>query len=94
MTDLKAAITGLERPRLLIRAARAGLADYDRRRDLGRLIGMTTPQGPDRTLPRLIEAEDQQEERRREGSLTYSFSRHIDLLIALMAEARLLPATA
>jgi len=91
MTDLIQILGGLKRPELLIRAARAGLIDYNRARDLKRLIRVQTAPAPDRALPALLVEEEEVEQTRRAGDATYSFARHIDLLIAVMAEARLLP---
>ena len=89
MTDFRALLNELRRPRLLIRAARFGLEDYSRERDLKRLV--PTPLSPSRTVPQLLAAEERLEETRRTGDATYSVARHIDVLIALMAEVRLLP---
>jgi len=93
MTELAATLATLRRPRLLIRAARFGLNDYDRGRDLRRLIRAEAPPAPERALDRLITAEAEIEEVRRARTAGYSVSRHIELLIAIMAEARLLPRT-
>ena len=38
MTDLATILAALRRPKILIRAARAGVADYRRERDLKRLL--------------------------------------------------------
>jgi len=89
MTDIRALLSDLRRPRLLVRAARFGLGDYRRDRDLKRLIDGST--APHRTLPRLLDEEQRIEQIRRSGDASYSVGRHIELLIALMAEARLLP---
>jgi hypothetical protein len=43
-----------------------------------------------RTVPHLLEAEEQLEATRRTGDAAYSVAHHIDVLIALMAEVRLL----
>jgi hypothetical protein len=92
MTDRTEAIATLQRPRLLIRAARLGLPDYRRNRDLRRLIGVAEPPGPGRTVPLLVAAEAAVEATRRAGDVGYSIARHIALLIALIAETRLLGA--
>jgi hypothetical protein len=42
-------------------------------------------------VARLLEAEEEVEQVRRTGATGYNAIRHVDLLIALMAEARLLP---
>ncbi len=89
MTDFHATLAGLRRPKLLIRAARIGLAQYRRDRDLRRLIDGEMP--PHRALPRLLEEEERIEERRRKGDASYSANRHIEVLIALMGEAQMLP---
>ena len=91
MTDFRTLLADLRRPRLLIRAARFGVADYRRDRDLRRLINASTRSTPEAAVPQLISAEEMLEETRRSGCATYSVSRHIEVLIALIAEARLLP---
>lgn len=91
MTDFRTLLADLRRPRLLLRAARCGLDDYRRDRDLKRLLNGDCPSAPERTLPRLIDEEERLEATRRRGDATYSLSRHIDVLIALLAELRLLP---
>jgi hypothetical protein len=88
MTDFRALLNELRRPRLLIRAARFGLGDYRRERDLKRLVPNMVSAG--RTVPHLLEAEEQLEATRRTGDAAYSVAHHIDVLIALMAEVRLL----
>ncbi len=86
VTDL----SSVRRPRLLIRAARFGLADYVRERDLKRLLKTASPPAPATALRRLMAAEAEMEETRRAGDAGYSAARHVELLIALMAEAGLL----
>ena len=89
MTDFRALLADLRRPKLLIRAARCGLTDYRRERDLKRLLhGQPSP---DRALPRLMNEEEALEATRRSGDVGYSVGRHIEVLIALMGEVRLLP---
>lgn len=92
MTQLPSALATLRRPRLLVRAARFGLGDYRRERDLGRLLQGSRPDGSAAVLWRLMDLEERMEETRRSGSASYAVGRHIELLIALMAEARLLSA--
>jgi hypothetical protein len=91
MSDFHNLLAGLRRPRLLLRAARHGLCDYRRDRDLRRLIGGQTLPAPDAALPRLMQEEARLEEIRGSGDMGYSLVRHVEVLIALMAEARLLP---
>ncbi|MCV2881032.1 DUF6477 family protein [Actibacterium sp. XHP0104] len=91
MTDPIALMKALRRPRLLIRAARFGLSDYRRERDLKRLMGAPRLPAPPQVLSELIAQEEQLEATRQAGDASYSIARHIDILIAMMAEARLLP---
>lgn len=89
MTDFRADLAQMHRPRLLIQAARLGLSDYRRERDLRRLGGLAAR--PSDTVPHLLAEERAVEEARKAGTVGYSISHHIELLIALMAEIRLLP---
>lgn len=91
MTDFRRFLTELSRPRLLVRAARHGLQDYRRERDLKRLIGPVTAPTSEAALTSLVAAEARLEATRRAGDAGYSIARHVELLIALMAEARLAP---
>lgn len=78
-------ITRLRRPRLLIRAARFGLAEYDRTRTLARIFGAERP--PERALDPLMAREAEIEQHRLKGDASYSVSRHVEILVALMDEA-------
>ncbi len=92
MSDLLSTVGALRRPRLLIRAARAGLAEYNRSRDLKRVMRVSDAPDPERALNALISEEARIEATRQAGDASYSFGRHIEVLIAMMAECRLLPA--
>lgn len=92
MTEFRTLLADLRRPRLLLRAARFGAADYRRDRDLKRLLPGDALPAPEHTLPRLIDEEGRMEETRRRGDASYSLTRHIDILIALIAELHLIPA--
>jgi hypothetical protein len=83
-------VTNLRRPRLLIQAARHGAAEYSRKRDLGRLINVNDGTTPQKALDALLEDEERLELTRRSGGLGYSFSRHIDVLAAILSELHLL----
>ncbi|WP_348638967.1 DUF6477 family protein [Thioclava sp. DLFJ4-1] len=89
--DPVTAVAKLRRPRLLIRAARHGLSDYSRKRDLKRVMRMSELPRPGAALRALIAEEAALDQARRAGEATYSVARHIELLIALLAEARLAP---
>ncbi|MFE3835723.1 DUF6477 family protein [Pseudogemmobacter sonorensis] len=86
--DLRRAVSELRRPGILMRATRFGLAEYQR----GRLLKRLTPgeTRPERTVPRLYALEAAMEARRRQGDSIYSVSDHIEVLVALVAEASLL----
>ena len=91
MTDLVKLLENIRRPRLLIRAARFGIADYNRERDLKRLTKSATILSPSRAIGSLMAEEARLEDIRVTGEPNYSVSRHVEVLIALMAEATLLP---
>lgn len=80
----------IRRPKLLIRAARHGSVEYNRNRDLGRLLRSEHLPVPSRALHRLMDIEADLENTRKGGDNAYSISRHVEILIALMGEARLL----
>ena len=92
MTDLLSLLRDLRRPRLLVRAAQFGTSEYRRDRDLGRIVRGEAP-APGEALGYLIDEESRLEETRRSGCATYSFARHIEVLAAMLGEARLLPRT-
>jgi len=94
MSDPMLILSTLRRPRLLIRAARFGMTDYNRERDLKRLTHAASIPSPERAVSNLMAQEADLEETRKSGNATYSVSRHVEILIALMAEARLLPKAA
>jgi len=77
----------LRRPRLLVQAARAGLAGWRRGRDLHRVLKCETPPPPPLAMARLRCEEARLDAARRDGRADYDLHRHIMLLIALMAEA-------
>lgn len=78
---------GTRRPRLLIAAARHGMEDYRRNRDLPRLIGPGIAAAE--VIDRLTELEERLEDSRRAGDPGWSCLRHVEVLIALLAERAL-----
>lgn len=88
MSDFCMVLANLRRPRLLMHAVRFGLGDYCRDRDLRRLVNCGL--SPDKTVPSLMILEADIEASRMAGETAYSAARHIDVLVALLAEARLL----
>lgn len=78
---------GLRRPRLLMSAARHGLGEYRRARDLLRLLGYCPSAAV--AVVDLAEMEASAEAARRAGSPAWSCTRHVEVLIALLAERAL-----
>ena len=93
MQDLLKAVQTLRRPRLLIRAARHGLDEYRRERVLPRLLGDAPMAPKEQTLEALLRLESDIEQVRKRNDGSYSVARHLDILIALMAETRIALAT-
>ncbi|MEL7184218.1 MAG: DUF6477 family protein, partial [Pseudomonadota bacterium] len=81
-------LNDLRRPELLVTAANHGLTGYERRRDLRRMLRVAIPATARAALEKLIPLEADLEKRRKAGAATYSLARHVDILVALMAEAR------
>ncbi|KPU84067.1 hypothetical protein JI58_06055 [Marinosulfonomonas sp. PRT-SC04] len=94
MTDLMSMLKTLYRPRLLIRAARFGMTDYSRKRDLQKLLRSTAMPSPAQAVAKLMAEETFLEDKRITGDATYSITRHVLVLIALMGEVRLMQACA
>lgn len=78
----------LRRPRLLIRAARAGQSGWRRERDLPRLLRCDDCPKPGAALSRLRVEEARQNAARLEGAAEYDMRRHVMLMIAILAEMR------
>ncbi|KPP91086.1 MAG: hypothetical protein HLUCCA08_14200 [Rhodobacteraceae bacterium HLUCCA08] len=87
MHDVLTMVSALRRPRLLVRTARTGLGDYSRVRHLPRLLKTDKPLGPAAALIALLQREAEANEQRLAGAAEYSIALHVDLLIAIMAEA-------
>lgn len=83
-------VIALRRPSLLVRAARYGQSNYDRTRHLRRLVGLPATPEPDRALARLLDEERELDLARRAGDAAYSVARHVEIMIALLAEAALM----
>lgn len=92
MQDILTILADLRRPRLLIRAARAGIYDYRRDLHLKRHIGVEILPNNGAALMRMIEIEAVFDQQRRHADAAYSLISHVDILIAMMGEARLLRA--
>ncbi|WP_176854241.1 DUF6477 family protein [Donghicola mangrovi] len=87
MTDLALELSKLVRPRLLSQAARAGEAMYERTRHLPRILGRSVPTSHEIALGLLLEREQELEAQRKTGDAVYRAARHVELLIAIRAEA-------
>jgi hypothetical protein len=89
MTDIATQMTAMRRPRILVRAAKFGLSDYVRDRDLKRMFAPEAPPRPGLAVAPLIAREAEIEAVRQAGSAAYSAVRHVEVLTALIAETRL-----
>lgn len=90
MQDILSLLQTLRRPRLLIRAARVGADEYRRELHLGRILGLDRPARPGPALLKLMEIEAALDQRRRAADGSYSVARHVEVLAAMMGEARTL----
>ena len=88
MCKISAELCNLRRPGLLVKAATYGTSQYERRRDLRRMLRAAIPASPKAALETLLPLEASIERRRQTADRNYSFSRHVDVLAALLAEAR------
>lgn len=84
-------LTQLRRPKILAEAVRAGLKIYCRHRDLPKILGSESITDLTNTREILIQAEADLDEKRKTGDASYSVTRHIEVLIALVSEALTLP---
>lgn len=89
------ALTRARRPRLLLQAARAGLAEYRREYDLRRILRLPATPPPTQTTLRTLlaleaELEELRQNRLRAAGEPWRPARHVEVLVALMAEARLM----
>jgi hypothetical protein len=97
MQDPLSRFEALRRPGLLLKAAEVGLRHYMRSSHLARALGQyhhAHTLTPCEALQDLLEIEHSLNEKRRQNEAGYSYLRHIEVLIATLAEAQLLRATA
>lgn len=92
MARTQTALAALKRPRLLISAARFGVAQYDREAVLREIFGAAIPAPGEACLSRLLEHEAEIEASRKNALGNYAIADHVDALVAIMAESRLLSA--
>lgn len=93
MQDILSMLSALRRPRLLMRAARIGAEDYRRNAHLPRLLGYGQMPRHGAALMRLVEIEADLNHLRLSEDSAYSLLRHIDILIAIVGEARIMRAS-
>ncbi|SLN35978.1 hypothetical protein ROA7450_01699 [Roseovarius albus] len=86
-------LDSLRRPRTLIQAARIGMADYRRETHLQQCIEAVPLPSANAATAQLLELERLENHRRLDDDMTYSVKKHVEILIALMSEARLLRAS-
>ncbi len=89
MKDILSQVSCLKRPQILVRAARFGLDDYNRDRHLRRCLNKDTAPTPGRALVALLDIEKQLNSDRTTKNGSYQAAKHIDVLVAIMAEAQL-----
>lgn len=92
MNDILHRLDALRRPRLLIRTARIGAEEYRRDIHLPRLLGHGGLPRNAPALERLMDIEAGMDQSRRAGEAAYSTIHHVEVMIAVMGEARLLRA--
>lgn len=83
---MQANIAELRRPKLLIRAARAGMHEYRRSRDLKGVSGVKPSTSGAQLIDLLLEEELRLDEDRTQGSAAYNLRKHIRVLTALLVE--------
>ncbi|WP_373050853.1 DUF6477 family protein [Thalassovita aquimarina] len=93
MTDVFGMLRRMKRPGLLIRAARNGADQYNRNEHLARLLEIEALPRSGLGLIQLIEIERDLNLQRQSDRCRYSCARHVEVLIVIMGEARLLRAS-
>ena len=87
MIHFQAQLNTLHRPKLLIRAARAGMREFRGARDLHMIKGVTESTSTKQLLDTLLQNEHLLNEERVQNDATYSVRKHIRVLTALMVVA-------
>lgn len=90
MQDIISRLNALHRPSLLMRAARIGAESYRRASHLRRLLGCSTPPRSGPALMHLIEIEAELNAQRKMTDASYCLVRHVDVVSAMIGEARVL----
>lgn len=93
MQDILSRLSGIHRPAILVRAGNIGAQTYRRGPALRRILGRTTLPRSTIALLQLIDIEADLNARRKKTDAGYNLVRHIEVMIALIAEAALLRET-
>ncbi|WP_317054618.1 DUF6477 family protein [Roseovarius rhodophyticola] len=90
MCDILNKLDAIKRPRLLISAARIGSMEYRRDTHLTRHFKDGYPSRSKDALEQLIKIESDLDAKRSDAVAGYSVAHHVEVLIAMMGEARIL----
>lgn len=82
-------LAALSRPRLLVRAARHRTLEFKRDRSLRRVLRGEAVPAPGHAFDVLLAREEEMNTARSEGGAAYSPARHVELLAALIHEAKI-----
>ena len=93
MEDILTQISRLKRPALLVNTARHGIEGYNRPIHLRRLLKTENLPGPGKAILKLMELEAVLDDQRTSKRAEYSVARHVELIVALMCEAKILKAS-
>jgi hypothetical protein len=93
MQDIFTQIKSLKRPALLVRAARFGVDEYRREKHLPRILRCESIPKTAEAILRLLDTEREIQNTKSASANSYDVAKHIEVLIAIMGEARLLHAT-
>lgn len=93
MEDVLTQISRLERSTLLVRTARHGIENYNPIVHLRRFLKMEVLPGPGKAILKLMELESMLDAQRVAKRADYSVARHVELIVALMCEVRILKAS-
>lgn len=86
MPNIQTTLAAMHRPKLLIRAARAGIQNYRRDQYVKNIAGAANKYGA-QLLDSLLAEETRLNDCRLEGDASYSIQKHIIVMTALLAEA-------
>ena len=88
MQDALTILHKLRRPKMLMRAAQIGVAEYKRVAFLPHLLGYGRMPKQSEAILKLIEIEKNLKALRKAGESADNLLRHIDVMIAIVGEAR------